>query len=174
MPPIACPGAASCPRCRLCTPQSRVPSPRCCRTAGPDALAAVRALLPVDHQLAVLVLRCRVYRALRHHSALLTCVAAVLVVVRHALADDAEVVQPRLHAVVRAAADADLELVRQLHAVPAEVELVVDAVGKGLRIRQAVHAHAPLQGTMGRTTLPVPPVTSPQASTAATSGSTFS
>src|SRR5699024_7184915 len=92
---------------------------------GPDALAAVRALLPVDDQVAVLVLARRVHRALRHDSALLTCVAAVLVVVRHALPDDAEVVQARLHAVVRAAADADLELVRQLHAVPAEVELVV-------------------------------------------------
>lgn len=65
-----------------------------------------------------------------------------------------------------AAADGDLELVRQLDAVPAEIELVEEPVGELLRVLQAVHADAPLQGTMGRTTLPVPPVTRPTASTA--------
>ena len=86
------------------------------------------------------------HRALLHNGTFLAGVAAVLVVFRHALAHYAEVVQPRLHAVVRAAADAYLELVRQLHAVPAEVELVVDAVGEGLRVRKAVYAHCALAG----------------------------
>lgn len=71
------------------------------------------------------------------------------VVRRHALADDAEVVQIGLDAVVRAAADGDLELVRQSDVVPADEELVVDPLGKGLGVKEAVDADGALAGHDG-------------------------
>ena len=40
---------------------------------------------------------------------------------RHALADDSDIVQARFHAVIWTAAHGDLEFVRQIHAVIADV-----------------------------------------------------
>ena len=71
------------------------------------------------------------------------------VVRRHALADDAKVVQIGLDAVVRAAADGDLELVRQPDVVPALVEALVDGTRKRDRVDQTVLAGRALAGDDG-------------------------
>ena len=75
--------------------------------------------------------------------------ALVEVLLRHALAVDTEVVEAGLDAVVRAAADGDLELVRQSDVVPADEELVVDPLGKGLGVKEAVDADGALAGHDG-------------------------
>ena len=49
---------------------------------------------------------------------------------RHALTDDAEIVEVRLDAVVGAAADCDLKLVGQRYAVIAYIEALVQLLGK--------------------------------------------
>ena len=71
------------------------------------------------------------------------------VLLGHALAVDAEVVEAGLDAVVGAAADGDLELVRQRDRVPAYEELVIYPLGEGLGIEQAVYADGAFAGDDG-------------------------
>ena len=110
-----------------------------------DAAAAVVAGVRVDDQARVRQLR-RADGAVLLHRAGLAGAALLGFKGRHALADDAEVVQVRLYAVVRAAAQGDLELVGQLHAVPALVEHLVDLLREGKGVVQAVLAGRALAG----------------------------
>jgi hypothetical protein len=86
--------------------------------------------------------------------------AEIDVVLRHLLADDADIVQVRLDAVVRAATDGDLEFVRQGDLAKALIEALVDFSRESLRIDVAKHADRALAGH-DRTNFrsPVPPVT---------------
>ena len=76
-------------------------------------------------------------------------VAAVLVELGHQLADDAQVIEGGLDAVVGAAAAGDLELVGQLDAVVAQVEPLVDLLAEGEGVIEAVLAGGALAGDHG-------------------------
>ena len=82
-------------------------------------------------------------------AALDAAAALVEVLLRHALAVDAEVVEAGLDAVVRAAADGDLELVRQPDVVPALIEALVDGTRERDRVDQTVLAGRALAGDDG-------------------------
>lgn len=116
----------------------------------------------------------RLNRAAALHLADLAAPAFIRMDFRHPLADDAEIVKIRLDTVVRAAADRDFELVRQLHIRVAVIETLVDFLRQRKGVDQAVLQVVPLQDTTGRTLEPVPPVSSPYCARNARSGSMFS
>ena len=91
----------------------------------------------------------RLYRALIHHCTLLAAAAVIRIILRHYLPHDAEVVETRLDAVVGAAADTDLELVRQLDVVPAFVECLMQIPSQRLSVNQAMNTNRSLAGYNG-------------------------
>ena len=80
------------------------------------------------------------------YAALLAALAAAFIKVRDTLADDAKIVQIRLHAVVRAATDRDLEFVRKRDAMVALVKAMMNLLGKCEGVEQAVLAGRSLAG----------------------------
>ena len=110
------------------------------------ALAAVGALIIVLDDFAVCAGGEHLDGALCGGGALSAAAADVAVEVGNAGADDAEVVQTGLDAVIGAAADADFELVRQLDLMPLDEELAENAVAEGLRVHKTVDADRTLAG----------------------------
>ena len=80
------------------------------------------------------------------YAALLAALAAAFIKVRDALTDDTEVVQIRLHAVVRAATDRNLEFVRKRDAMVALVKTMVNLLGQCKGVKQAVLTGRSLAG----------------------------
>ena len=116
--------------------------------AGADAAAAVVADVPVNLQHTVLQLG-RAHGADLNHAAFLAAVALVLVQAGDALADNPQVVQVRLDAVIGAAAHGDFELVGQPHATVALIEALMDLLAQTEGIQQAVLAGGALAGHHG-------------------------
>ena len=113
-----------------------------------NAPAAVVADALVDLRHAV-AQRGRAHGAGLDHAALLAPVALVRVQVGDPLADNAQIVQIRLDAVVGTAAYGNLELVGQADRVVALVEPVVNLLAEGEGVQQAVLAGGALAGHHG-------------------------
>ena len=109
------------------------------------AAAAVIAGAVIDRDLSVDQLR-HFDRAVILHLADLASAAFLQIDLRHSLADDAQVIQIRLHAVVGTAAHRDLELVRQLDFTVSVIEPLMNLFRQGKCIDQAVLACSSLTG----------------------------
>ena len=105
--------------------------------AGADAASAVVAELRINIQDAVLDLG-GLHGTCRLHGTLFAAVALVFIELRDILADDTEVVQIRLHAVIGASADCDFELMRQSYCAVAFIETMVDLLGEAEGIQKSV------------------------------------
>lgn len=118
---------------------------KCTEGALAGTTAAVVTCIGIDADLAVNDLS-DLDGAGLHYLALLTATALGVVDHGNSLADDTQVVQAGLSAVIGTTADADLELVRQGDTVVADVELLVDLFGQTVGIGQAVLAGGTLTG----------------------------
>src|SRR5512137_1402058 len=93
--------------------------------ARADAEPAVVANIPINvHD--ILFYCTRLHGAGKDNRAFCASFAEIAVVLRYHLADDADIVEIRLDAVVRAAADGDLEFVRQGDLAKALIKALVD------------------------------------------------
>ena len=110
---------------------------KCTEGALAGTTAAVVTCIGIDADLAVNDLS-DLDGAGLHYLALLTATALGVVDHGNSLADDTQVVQAGLSAVIGTTADADLELVRQGDTVVADVELLVDLFGQTVGIGQPV------------------------------------
>ena len=117
----------------------------CLERALGDTASAVIADVLVDLQHAVDHLR-RADRAVVLDLADLAAAAEIRVKLRDALADDAQIVEVWFDTVVRASADRNLKLVRQLDALVALVEALVNLLGQVEAVEQAVLAGGSLAG----------------------------
>lgn len=118
---------------------------KCMERALSDTASAVVAVLAVDNKLSVLD-GGSLHRAGRLNLADLAAVAEIAVELRDSLADDTQVVEVWLYAVVGAAADRNFELMRKLYAGIAVVEDLVDLVGQRIGIQKSVLAGGSLAG----------------------------
>ena len=116
--------------------------------AGVDAAAAVVADVGIDVDLAVYHL-CDLDGAGSFNLADLAALALSEVSHGNALADDGDIVQVGLDAVIGAAADSDLELMRQSYAAIAKIEAFVDLFGQAVTVAQTVLAGGSLAGNDG-------------------------
>ena len=117
----------------------------CLERALGDTASTVIADVLVDLQHAVDHLR-RADRAVVLYLANLAAAAEIRVKLRDALADDAQIVEVWFDTVVRASADRNLKLVRQLDALVALVEALVNLLGQIEAVEQAVLAGGSLAG----------------------------
>ena len=117
---------------------------------GTLALAASAVVAGVSGHVDLAVLEvCDLDGAAFFDLADLTAAALVIVDLDQTLTDDTEVVEVGFYTVVGAAADGDLEFVRQLDIVPAAVEALVDLLGEGVGVDQTVLAGRTLAGNDG-------------------------
>lgn len=110
-----------------------------------DAASAVVADRFINGDLAVDDL-CYVDRAVVFDLADLAAATFLRVDLRDPLSDDAQVVEVRFHTVIRAAADCDLEFMRQFDAAIAVEEALMDLFGQAEGIDQSVLTGGSLAG----------------------------
>ena len=110
-----------------------------------DAASAVVTYILIDDNLAI-DNACSLNRAVVDNLADLASAALLIINLRYTLADNAEVVQVGLDTVVRAAADCDLELVRQFNSAVAFKEPFVNLFRQREGVNQTILAGRTLTG----------------------------